>query len=104
MSTPDLLFLGGSSIDLYLGVPRLPERDEKMVSRFGGRLAGGAVANTACAAARLGLDVAWSGLLGDDDAGKFLLADFSRFGVDASLVKVRAGESSDFCVILLEPS
>ncbi len=103
MSTPDLLFLGGSSIDLYLSLPRLPDGGEKQVARFAGRLAGGLVANTACAAARLGLDVAWSGLLGDDDAGKFLLADFSRFGVDTSLVEVRPGESSDFCVILLEP-
>src|SRR5512135_114223 len=104
MPTPDLLFLGGSSMELYLRVRRLPDGCEKMVARFEGRLAGGAVANTACAVARLGLDVAWSGLLGDDDAGKFLLADFSRFGVDTSLVEVRAGESSDFCVILLEPS
>ncbi len=101
--TPDLLYLGGSSIDLYLRVPRLPDGGEKTVARFEGRLAGGLVANTACAAARLGLKVAWSGLLGDDDAGKFLLADFSRFGVDISLVEVRAGNSSDFCVILLEP-
>ncbi len=84
-------------------MPRLPDGGEKVVARFGGRLAGGLVANTACAAAHLGLDVAWSGLLGDDDAGRFLLADFFRFGVDTSLVEVRAGESSDFCVILLEP-
>ncbi len=104
LPTPDLIFLGGSSIDLYLRLPRLPGSGEKMLSRFGGRLAGGAVANAACAAARLGLDVAWSGLLGDDDAGRFLLEDFSRFGVDTSLVEVRPGESSDFCVILLEPS
>jgi ribokinase len=103
MPTPDLLFLGGSSIDLYLRVPRLPEGGDKMVARFEGRLAGGLVSNAACAARRLGLKVAWSGLLGDDEAGKFLLDDFSRFGVDTSLAEVRAGESSDFCVILLEP-
>ncbi len=100
----DLIFLGGSSIDLYLLVPRLPASGEKILSQFDGRLAGGAVANAACAAARLGLDVAWSGLLADDDAGRWLLADFIAFGVDTTWIEVRAGESSDFCVILLEPS
>lgn len=84
-------------------MPRLPNGDDKIVAKFGGRLAGGLVANAACASARLGLDAAWSGLLGDDDFGEILLSDFARFGVDASLAEVRPGEASDFCMILLEP-
>ena len=51
----DLFCLGGSSLDLILRVARLPNADEKLLAQFAGRAAGGLVANTACAAARLGL-------------------------------------------------
>ncbi|MCK4975326.1 MAG: hypothetical protein KAS36_00160, partial [Anaerolineales bacterium] len=57
----DLLCLGGSSVDIILQVPRLPASDEKLVAGYAGHQAGGLVANTASAAARLGLKVAWSG-------------------------------------------
>jgi sugar/nucleoside kinase (ribokinase family) len=51
----DLLCIGGSSFDLYLHVPHSLVGEDKMLVKFGGRKAGGLVANTACAAARLGL-------------------------------------------------
>lgn len=99
----DLFCLGGSAVDLMLRVPRLPLLDEKLETVFAGRLPGGLVANTACAAARLGLQVGWSGYLGDDDFGRLVLEDFTRFGVDGQYAVTMKGANSDFTVILLTP-
>ena len=100
----DLLCLGGASVDLILRVPRLPRRDEKLVSQFVGRVPGGMVANTACAAARLGLSVGWAGTLGDDEDGRLMRAGFAEFGVDDSYAAVVGGGVTDFTVILLDDS
>ncbi len=84
----------------------MPRRDEKMLAQFVGRAAGGLVANAACAAARLGLRTGWAGVLGGDEDGRILRAEFAAFGVDDSLaaVRSRAEGISDFTVILLDPS
>lgn len=99
----DLFCLGGAAVDLVLQVLRLPESDEKMAAHFAGRVPGGLVGNTACAAARLGLRVGWSGLLGADEAAREVRDDFRRFGVDSSLAVVQPERPTDFTVILLEP-
>ncbi len=100
----DLLCLGGSSVDIILQVPRLPASDEKLVAGYAGHQAGGLVANTASAAARLGLKVAWSGRVGGDENGRLLLNSFAEFGVDTSLSVIDPEGITDFTVILLEPS
>ena len=97
------IFLGGASVDLILRVPRMPEADEKILAEYVAREPGGLVANTACAAARLGLPSAWTGRLGQDADASFLLADFLRFGVDSSLAEQPARSTTDFTIILLSP-
>ncbi len=99
----DLLCLGGASVDLILRVPELPADGDKLVTEFVGRQAGGLVANTACAGARLGLRAAWAGYLGEDDAARVIRQGFSAFQVDDSLAEIVPGASSDFTVILLPP-
>jgi sugar/nucleoside kinase (ribokinase family) len=99
-----LLCLGGSSVDIILQVPRLPASDQKLVAGYVGHQAGGLVANTAAAAARLGLNVAWSGRVGGDENGRLLLDSFAKFGVDTSLSVLDHEGITDFTVILLEPS
>lgn len=100
----DLLCVGGTSVDLMLRVPRLLKPGEKLLAKFAGREPGGLIANAACAAGRLGLCTAWSGLVGDDDAGREFLAAFEDFGVDASMVQVQQNCITDMCVVLVEPS
>ncbi len=100
----DLLCLGGAAVDWILRVPRLPQPDEKLVAKFAGRVAGGLVANTACAAARLGLRVAWSGVIGSDEGGRVLRQSFEDFGVEVVRAESTPDTISDFTVILLEPS
>lgn len=97
-------FLGGSSVDTILEVPRMPLPDEKLLARFAGVQAGGLVSNTACGAALLGLPVAWSGVLGDDADGRLVLDEFERFGVDTTHTHILPGARTDFCVILLDAS
>lgn len=100
----DLVCLGGASYDIILRLPRLPAPDEKLVAEYAGRQAGGLVANTACAAARLGLNTAWAGSVGLDEGGRLIEQAFQEFGVDTRLLEFEAGSASDFTVILLEPS
>lgn len=98
----DLFCIAGASVDLILKLPRLPDPDEKLLVQYAGRVAGGLVANAACAAARLGLRTGWSGLVGDDEGGRLVLQEFHNFGVDASLAQVLPGGMGDFCIILLD--
>lgn len=100
--TMDCLFLGGSSVDIILDVPRMPVRDEKLLANVVGVMPGGLVANTACAAGRMGLATSWAGLIGDDAGGKQVLSAFEDFNVDTRWVEVLPGQMSDFCVILLD--
>ncbi|MEA3440599.1 MAG: carbohydrate kinase family protein [Chloroflexota bacterium] len=104
MNKIDALFIGGSSVDIILRVPRLPSSDEKMLAELIEKQPGGFVSNTACAAARLGLHSAWIGTVGNDEFGRILLAGFKAYGVDTSLANVHAQSATDFTVILLEPS
>jgi sugar/nucleoside kinase (ribokinase family) len=99
----DLICIGGNAADELLFVPRLPQADEKLVARFAGRVAGGLVANAACAAARLGLRVAWSGMTGGDENGRVVRDDFAHFGVDLSLAMIDPQGLTDFTVIMVLP-
>ena len=100
----DILFIGGSSVDIVLNVPRLPSLDEKLLVEYAGHHAGGLVANAACAAARLGLRTAWAGTLGEDENGRLMIDSFQDFGVDTSMAQVLQGVTTDFTVILLDSS
>jgi sugar/nucleoside kinase (ribokinase family) len=100
----DLFCLGGSSVDIILKTPNLPTSGQKLVAEYVGHLAGGLVANTASAAARLGLKVAWSGRVGGDENGRILLDSFTEFEIDTRHVVIDQEGITDFTVILLEPS
>jgi sugar/nucleoside kinase (ribokinase family) len=104
IKTFDFFCIGGASVDLILKTSSLPVSGEKQVVDFLGEQAGGLVANTACAAARLGLRSAWMGMIADDRYGEIIRKDFIQFGVDTSHAQVIAGARTDFTVILLEPS
>lgn len=108
MSSPkkpwDVLAVGGVNIDYYLTVPWLPTHDEKVSAQFQGRFPGGPAANFACAASRLGLSVASIATVGLDQDGDLVKADFQRFGVDISLLSMKADYQTPFTVILIDGS
>jgi len=100
----DILFIGGACVDIILQVPRLPAPDEKLVAKYIGKQAGGLVGNTACAAARLGLQTAWVGELGDDEHGDLVMESFRLFSVNVDYTRLNPDIETDFTVILLDPS
>ena len=100
----DILAIGGIDMDLVLKVPRLPSFDEKELGELVGRLPGGPAANFACAASRLGLNVASFSLVGDDESGRLIIEDFEQYGVDTSLMQVIEEAESPFTVILVDPT
>lgn len=100
----DIHFIGGACVDIILRVPRLPSRDEKLVARYLGKQAGGLVANTACAASVLGLNVSWTGKLGDDENGRTVKQSFEEFSVNTDFLVLDPEIETDFTIVLLDPS
>jgi ribokinase len=86
--------VGSLNMDLVVGVPELPGPGETVVGGDLFRNPGGKGANQAVAAARLGRRVAMVGCVGDDEAGRDLLAALEGDGVDRSRVRVAGGVPS----------
>lgn len=57
----------------------------------------------ACGAARLGLKVAFIGLVGDDEFGRFMLAAMQERGLDISACVVEKAMATGLSVILAQP-
>jgi ribokinase len=83
---------------------RLPAHDEKVIGQFVGYMPGGPASNFACAASQLGLRAAVLASVGEDEAGRRIVDDFARFGVDTSFLEVVAGGISNFTVCLIDPT
>ncbi len=81
-------------MDYFARVPRLPGPDEKINASGLEIHSGGVTANNLTQLARLGAKAAWLGLIGDDDAGKTILADFQKEGMDTSGIEVMKGARS----------
>jgi ribokinase len=86
--------VGSLNLDLVVRVARLPGPGETVSGGDVFRNPGGKGANQAVAAARLGRGVAMVGRVGDDQAGRELLASLRADGVDTSHVRVVDGVSS----------
>jgi 5-dehydro-2-deoxygluconokinase len=80
----DVITIGRSSIDLY--GQQTGGRLEDMASFA--KYIGGSPTNTACGAARLGLNAGLITAVGDEHMGRFILEELQRNGVDTSHVKV----------------
>ncbi len=89
---PDVLVLGGDVTPAF-------GQQEKLVDRVSLET-GGSAAITAVAAARLGLRVALVAAVGDDPAGRFMLDQLTREGVDVGAVLVRGGSATGMTVAL----
>jgi sulfofructose kinase len=85
--------IGIATLDAIAVVDRLPERGERHEA-VEARLAGGGVAATAAVAlARLGVDVAFIGRVGDDAAGGFVRDALVADGVEVSGLRVVPGRT-----------
>jgi ribokinase len=99
MNIPRIAVLGSANIDLVCRVPRLPRPGETVRATSVSRYRGGKGANQAVAAARLGADVTFYGMVGQDSFGDTLLDGFRENGVDASAVDRPASHASGTATI-----
>lgn len=82
-----IVCFGEALIDLLAQPPATPDAPRAFL-----QYAGGAPANVAVAAARLGADTHFAGMLGEDMFGDFLFDSFSAMGVATDCI-VRTGEA-----------
>lgn len=102
MSAYDLLVIGEINADLILtGRDLVPEfgQVEKLVDS-GLLTLGGSSVITACGAARLGLQTAFLGIVGDDALGHFMLEGMVARSVDVSLCTVDRAVQTGISAIL----
>ncbi len=94
--------IGACVSDTLMMLPVFPAEDTKLRALNVKRCGGGPVSTGLTAAARLGVDCGYIGVLSNDDAGKFLLADFEKYGVDTSGIQVMEGYRSFTSYIWLD--
>jgi ribokinase len=98
MSKIQIIGVGALNTDHIYKVERVASDGETVVD-WAKSFPGGSAANTIYGLAKLGLSAGFCGAVGDDEAGKTLLKDFDRVGVDTShvLVKPKARSGSVLC-------
>lgn len=88
--------IGANVFDTLYSVEKYPAEDTKMRADAVKISGGGPCATSLVAASKLGASSAFIGNLSDDNGGKFLKADFEKYGVDTSLIKTKSGFDT-FC-------
>lgn len=98
----DILVAGELNPDLILSEPNLEPRfgQTEVLVKEAELTIGSSSAIFACGAARLGLKVAFIGVVGQDLFGDFILEAIQRRGVDTSFVMQEADRSTGFSVNL----
>ena len=90
MKSIEVVGIGAMNMDLIYGVDRILVDGEAAVREFSFQ-PGGSAANTIYGLAKLGVKASFIGAVGDDEAGRALVEDLAREGVDISQIKVKKG-------------
>ncbi len=99
---PDVLGIGLCTVDMLFCVPRRPDFDDSMRASHYLRQGGGPAATAMVALARLGVNTAFIGKVGDDDDGDFIRAGLEAEGVDTSHFIVAPNAQSRVALVLVE--
>jgi sulfofructose kinase len=91
---------GLATRDTIWRVPALPPPDGRVVAGEMVVAGGGPAATAAVTLARLGVDVSFAGVVGDDDAGAFVRDGLEREGVDVSLLGVVPGRTPQSAILV----
>jgi sulfofructose kinase len=94
---------GLATRDTIWRIPAHPAPDGRVVATDVAVAGGGPAATAAVTLARLGVDVAFAGAVGDDDAGTFVLHGLAVEGVDISLLAIVPGAQTPQSAILVGP-
>ncbi len=93
--------IGACVFDTLLQVPHYPREDTKLRATASKTVGGGPVATGLVAAQKLGVPSAYIGMLADDSGGRYLKADFERYGVDTTHIEIAEGYRSFSSVLWL---
>ena len=93
--------IGANVFDTLYNIPTYPTEDTKMRATACKTAGGGPVATGLVAAQKLGETTAYIGVLSDDNGGRFLKADFEKYGVKTDLIEVKSGYRSFASVLWL---
>jgi sugar/nucleoside kinase (ribokinase family) len=97
-----VLVIGDANVDIEIRLPsatRAATHANPDPRMFGG----GSAANTAAALARLGVQCAFAGSVGDDSFGRYAVADLDAAGVDTSRVSVSPEEPTVAVITVVQP-
>ena len=100
----EIIGYGDADVDIILNLDHLPVKDEKIQASAYSFQKGGMVPNTLVALSRLGWQVGFHGVIGDDTFGQLVVENFQANGVDTRGVVVKEGEDTFFCVLLVNPN
>jgi len=98
----DVLCVGASTYDLVYSVDRHPQPDEKIRATSFIGCGGGPASNAAITVARLGLQAAFAGYLGNDIFGNAHIEELRQAGVQTGCV-ARGVYSSALSVVMVKP-
>ncbi|MEE1329939.1 MAG: PfkB family carbohydrate kinase [Acutalibacteraceae bacterium] len=93
--------IGACVMDTLINVPNYPKEDTKMCADALKQAGGGPVATGLVAAAKLGTETEYIGVLADDAGGSFLIKDFRKYGVKTDNIEVFSGYRSFTSIIWL---
>lgn len=93
--------IGLATLDTIFAVPRHPAAEDRVVATSLAVAGGGPAATAAVALARLGVEVAFVGVVGDDATGVAIRDGLGREGVDVTEVAVVPGGRSPQSSILV---
>lgn len=94
--------VGSIHLDWILRVPALPAPGDTVLASSRTTSPGGKGANQAVTLRRLGAEVEMVGVVGDDDAGAELLANFDAIGVGRAHVRQATGEPSGVAIVAVD--
>lgn len=98
----DAVGLGTNAVDFLIEVPHYPDFDSKIeLSRYT-QAAGGEVASTMAGLSRLGMQTAYIGRFGDDQAGDFGFESLTKENVDLGFAQKIAGAITQIGFIIID--
>ncbi|WP_219834185.1 carbohydrate kinase family protein [Paenibacillus sp. R14(2021)] len=87
-TTFDAVVIGDANIDLVVvGCDEVPQPGQEVFVDNMMMHVGGGAALFAVSLAKLGLQVAFNGVLGDDGNGRFIRERFAKYGIDTTMIK-----------------
>ena len=98
----EVVAIGTLAVDYFAVVPKIPGVEEKIMAKSYEIHPGGVAGNILTQISRLGVSAGWIGKIGDDEAGKILIDEFDKEGIDYSNAEIVKDKFSMFTWIQVD--